>query len=441
LELRDLIVTPPLLMIVYVVAYIVRPYVTDNINRRYFFPALNVRIIGALAVGFIYQFYYKGGDTFVYHTHGSRQLWEAIMQSPINGFAAMFKNGEYGPGLWKLSQNIWYWKDPQSFFIIRIATVFDLFTFSSYCGTAVLFSVLSFVGGWMLFRTFYQIRPEAHFYIAISCLFMPSLVFWGSGILKDTVTLAFVGISTYCVYRMVFELRIRFLYVALLVLSLYIIYSVKIYILISLLIAFIVWISAGYFYKIKRTMLRVVLVPFLAIVCLITVYFTVNKVVEDNPRYALDKIAQTSMITAYDIRYGWGARTGEGSGYTLGELDGTWQSMLRLAPGAINVALFRPYLWEINNLLMLLSSLESLATLVFTLLVLLRLRVRLVKHLSHEVIFCLVFAIIFAFGVGISTFNFGTLSRYKIPLMPFYWTALFFIYTAWKKSRLNYSIA
>jgi hypothetical protein len=32
----------------------------------------------------------------------------------------------------------------------------------------------------------------------------------------------------------------------------------------------------------------------------------------------------------------------------------------------------------------------------------------------------IVFAIIFAFSVGFTSYNFGSLSRYRIPLLPFY---------------------
>ena len=42
--------------------------------------------------------------------------------------------------------------------------------------------------------------------------------------------------------------------------------------------------------------------------------------------------------------------------------------------------------------------------------------------------FSLVFTLIFAFAVGISSYNFGTLTRYKIPCMPFYGAALILIY-------------
>src|SRR5690606_21821086 len=91
------------------------------------------------------------------------------------------------------------------------------------------------------------------------------------------------------------------------------------------------------------------------------------KVAEDDVRYNVGSLAQTARITAYDIRYGWGARTGEGSGYTLGQLDGSWQSMLSLAPQALNTTLYRPYPWEVTNPLMLLSSLEGLVLLLLTL--------------------------------------------------------------------------
>ncbi|NNF02533.1 MAG: hypothetical protein HKN22_07590 [Bacteroidia bacterium] len=39
--------------------------------------------------------------------------------------------------------------------------------------------------------------------------------------------------------------------------------------------------------------------------------------------------------------------------------------------------------------------------------------------------FCIIFSLFFAFSVGLSTSNFGSLVRYKIPLLPFFVAALF----------------
>lgn len=435
MELRDLIVTPLVIILVYCIAYYVRPFCTDQVNRRYFIPALSVKILGAIAVGFIYQFYYDGGDTFSYHTHGSRPLWDAFIESPISGMNIYFSNGQYGNGLWAVAEKIWFWRDPSSFVVVQIAAFFDLFTFSTYTATAVLFSLLAFTGAWMMFLVFYKTHPSAYKFLAICCLFVPSVIFWGSGILKDTVTLAFAGIFIYCAYSIFFEKKFNLGYFILLFASFYVIFSIKKYILISLVAALIVWLASNTFFKIKIIVLRVLIVPLAIAFCIILSYISINKITEDDKKYSLKNIALTSKITAYDIRYGWGARTGDGSGYTLGKLDGSWQSMIRLAPQAINVSLFRPYIWEAKNPLMVLSAIESSITLLITLFVLCKLRSKFFLYVKAEVLFCLVFAVIFAFGVGVSTFNFGTLSRYKIPLIPFYWSALAIIYSSWLEDR------
>ena len=42
--------------------------------------------------------------------------------------------------------------------------------------------------------------------------------------------------------------------------------------------------------------------------------------------------------------------------------------------------------------------------------------------------FCLIFTFIFAFAVGISSYNFGSLSRYRIPCLPMFALSLILIY-------------
>lgn len=427
MELRDVIVTPLLLVVVILGAYIIRPWVTDNITRRYFFPALSVRILGALAVGFVYQFYYHGGDTFAYHTHGSRIIWEAFMDDTSKGFSLLFSDGTYDAATYKYASKIWYYRDQQSFFVIRVAALFDLFTFSSYSATAALFAVFGFTGAWLLFLTFYRLYPDFHKWIALSCLFIPTVAFWGSGIFKDTLTLGALGIATFYIHKIFITGKISWRYIVMILLSFWIIYSVKKYILLSFLPAVILWVFLNYLKKVPSMMARIVMIPFVMAVIAVMGYFAVSKVAEDDPRYNLDRLAETARITAYDIRYMTGKDAG--SGYSLGELDGSFGSMIRLAPQAINVSLFRPYLWEVRNPLMLLSALEALSMLLFTGFVLIRSRKYLFTYLKQpDVIFCLVFSLVFAFAVGVSTYNFGTLSRYKIPMMPFYLLGIGLIY-------------
>lgn len=358
------------------------------------------------------------------------------MESPADGLWLLFQNGEYGAGIWKTASRVWYWNDPQSFFVIRLAAILDILTFSSYSATAVLFAVIAFSGGWMFFLTFYKRYPDMHRWIAFSVLFVPTVIFWGSGIFKDSITLAALGVATYTFHRIFIERKFEIGSVLLMALSFWVIFSIKRYILLCFLPAVLLWWVATHMSRISSPMLKIIVAPLTGMFAILLSYYAVQKVGEDDPRYQISRLAETAQITSYDIRFGWGARNGEGSGYTLGELDGSWQSMLELAPQAIITALFRPYLWEVINPLMLLSSIESLALLLLTIYVMWKARWKLFSYVDHpDVLFCLVFALVFAFAVGVSTFNFGTLSRYKIPMMPFYLLSLGIIYAYSKRDR------
>lgn len=422
---------------IYFVAYLARPYCTDHLNRRYFFPALTVRILGALAIGFIYQFYYDGGDTYMYHTYGSRIIWRIFLESPWNGLRLLFANaGDYWD-LYNYTSQIYFFRDSNSYTIIRLAAIFDLLTFSSYASTACFFAVIGFIGSWQFFLTFYKQYPSQHKALAVASLFIPSVAVWGSGILKDSVMLACVGIATYQFYLIFFERKYGVSQILILIISLWMIFSVKKFILQAYLPTVILWIGLSHLHKIRPTVLRTMLVPFVILILTASGYYAVKMIGEDDEKYAINRLASTARVTAYDIRY-WSGR-GAGSGYSLGELDGTFSTMLKLAPQAVNVSLFRPYLWEVRNPLMLLSALESFTLAVLVVHILLFKGSRVIRALKEpNVVFALTFAITFAFAVGISTFNFGTLARYKIPLLPFFATALVLI-QSYEKSERKFS--
>jgi hypothetical protein len=120
----------------------------------------------------------------------------------------------------------------------------------------------------------------------------------------------------------------------------------------------------------------------------------------------------------------------EGSSYDLGENDGTVAGNLALAPQAIFTSLFRPFIWEIRNVVALLAAIESSWIFIVTLIVLIKVGIfRTVKIILADptIMFCLLFSIILSFIVGISSGNFGTLVRYKIPMIPFYISAMYAI--------------
>jgi hypothetical protein len=427
-------------MAIYCVGYFVRPFVSDDVIRKYFFPALTVKLVGALAVGFIYQFYYSGGDTFNYHTYGSRIVWETFMRDPEKGIQLFFYDGTHFEGIYKPASQLVFFTDPSSFMVVKIAFIFDLFTFSSYSATAIFFALFSFAGMWMFFLTFYDQYPQLHKGLAIASFFIPSVFFWGSGLLKDTITMGCLGIITYHVYRTFILGRFSIWSIFIFIPALYLLYVIKFYILLVFIPTAIIWIFLVNFNRIRSVVLKALLLPFVLSLGIIMGYFAVLEAGRDNVKYSLDNLSKTAQVTAYDIRY-WTGREA-GSGYTLGELDGSFASMVSLAPQAINVSLFRPYLWEVKNPLMLLSALESLALLIFVIYLLIRVNIRILSELLEpNVLFLVVFALTFSFAVGVSTFNFGTLVRYKIPMLPFLGVALILLYDSLKRLRKTEALA
>lgn len=438
---QDLLITPVVLFLVYLLAYATRPYFTDAVTRRYFLPGLTVKIVGAIAVGFIYQFYYGGGrpsgDTFNYFANAA-VIHEAFGDSFKTGVKLLLADGTYTPEIFPYATRMYWFRSPTEYFVIRVIAVLGMFTFHTYSAIAVLFALLSFSGVWALFRTFYKFFPALHLKLAIAVLFVPSVVFWGSGILKDSITLGALGWATWAIVRLFLERKGLFVATVILLLALYTIYAVKIYIVLCFLPAALLWVFLANIQRVRSVVVRSLLAPLMLILVVTLSYFAVVEIGKDNSRYAVDKLSQTAEITARYLTY-VGEKQG-GSVYTLGgDFDFSLAGMLRKFPLAVNVTLFRPYLWEAYNPVMLLSALESLTTLLLTVYILFQVGVG--KTLRYVVsrpiiLFCLLFAVAFSFSVGISTYNFGSLVRYKIPMFPFYLSGLFILqYIAQYRAR------
>ncbi|MEO6705250.1 MAG: hypothetical protein ABIN04_05305, partial [Ginsengibacter sp.] len=111
-----------------------------------------------------------------------------------------------------------------------------------------------------------------------------------------------------------------------------------------------------------------------------------------------------------------------GSGYTLPPLNMSTVSLIKSFFLSMNVTLFRPYLWECTNPLMVMSFLESFGTFLLLLIVIFKAGIKRIIHYCNEyplLFFMLVFTFLLAPMVGFISFNFGTLVRYKIPFLPF----------------------
>lgn len=401
-----------------IAAYFLRSKFTNAQTKKYFIPALTLKFIGAICLGVIYQFYYSGGDTFNYWQHGSRWIWEAFLADPGQGLKMIFANIRDQEHFEYYSQ-IWLRRSETSLFLIKITAFIDIFTFHTYSATAIFFALYSFSGLWAMYMGISKIFPDKTKLMAIGIFLMPSVIIWGSGIMKDTLVVGSLGWMTWSLINWIEYRKVTLYSVIVFGISFLIIFNLKIYIVILFVPAIGLWLYLKSMSRIRSLAFRLLIAPVMLLFFAVLGYFAAQNIGEGSDRYALTDIPTWSRVTAYDLRY-WTGRDA-GSGYSLGALDGTWSSMLSYAPAAVNVSLFRPYPWEVTSVLMLLTSIESLLLLVFTL----RLPIKNLKNLknilsSPILVFFLFFVLAFAFAVGVSTYNFGSLARYRIPILPFF---------------------
>lgn len=439
MTIEDVVFFPLFLLLIILIATLLKPAMTNPISRRYYYPALGVKLLGAIALGLIYQFYYGGGDTFNFF-HDSYYIWQAFLDNPAKGLSIIFKGaGPEDADTYRYLQNTYFVIDSHTFFVIRLGALFGIFTLHHYSAIALCFAFVSFTGIWAMYRTFFVMYPMLHRPLAVACFFLPSVFFWGSGYMKDTITLGALGWAFYSFYWGVVRQKKMVRHLIIFVIAVWFIYRIKIYILLCFLPSLILWVFLRFRNRMRPGVLRALVVPLLLLLATPIAYVVVSEITEGT-RYSIESLASTTQTTAEWLYYV--STVESGSAYSLGEFDGTWQSVISKFPAAVWVALFRPYLWEVRNPVMLLASLEATAFLFLTFRLLWQMRNKLItltRYLFEEplIMMCLVFAISFSFGVGVNSYNFGTLVRYKIPMMPFYVSGLYILrYHANKRTTL-----
>ena len=429
METTDLFLAPLYLAVLYLLAFWVRPAVTNQFTKPFFIPALTLKFVGAIALGLIYQFYYGGGDTFNYYYH-SKIIHAAFDHSFATGWKLLLDDGsgnspDTAP---YVAQMYWHQAGSKEYFLSRIVAFLGLFCFNSYTVISLFFATISFSGIWALYITFAKIRPHVYKQLALAVFYVPSMFFWGSGILKDTICMGALGWFFYALYRGGIQRQSLLRCILIGLVAAYLLLAIKAYILLCFLPAALLWVFNETNARIKNSTLRLVARPlFLVLGGAMAVYAATNLTKGDN-EYDVDKIGERSKITS-DYLYQTSLEQ-NGSGYQLGKLDGSIGSMVKLAPQAIGTTLFRPFIWETRNPVMLLSALEAGFFLFFTLRIFWRTGV--VRTLgiigkNPVLLLCFVFSLAFSAAVGITSSNFGTLVRYKIPMIPFYLGGLYML--------------
>jgi hypothetical protein len=433
ISINDLILVPIYLIFIFGFARLIK---SNNIEKypeyRYFVKGLWFKIIGVSFFISIYLFYYGGGDT-VYYFLGAKAIANLFFQNFSKGIAVLFNTNSYYNSFSSFNSGTGYpilgwFNDKNTFLVCRLSAPLYLLGSKSFLITSFLTAGVSYIGIWKYYRLINILYPGNAKSFAYLVLFMPSLIFWGGGIMKDSFMLGAVCWFTYSFYN-VFILRKKVFWNGFfLVLNTLMILNCKPYILICLIPGALLWLNNFYLGNLKNNLIKILVFPLLIVVFLSSGFFIFSSFSSSMGRYgSLESAIEKAQITQDDLlrELSYGENN-----YKLDRIDGSLAGLLNSAPLATFTALFRPLPWEIGSPTMVLSAIENTVLLLFVLYSLIRIGP--FKFLKLAVsdpflVYCLFFSLFFAFGVGMAGTNFGALVRYKIPLMPFFFSLIYII--------------
>ncbi len=402
--------------------------IETDINYQYFIIAFWVKILGGLGFMFLTVYYWGGGDTYSFYNTG-RDMLSYIMEDPLEQFKLFFSS---------VDNMNWYQykfayerhnflKSGPNFTTVKLTAIANFLSFQSYVVSTIIFSTLSFLGIWNMYYVFCKIYPHLRKQLFFAFFLIPSVILWGSGILKDTITIASVGLLVYSFINIIIFNRKKLISFILITLSTIVIASIKPYILYVLYPCLFIWVQGNLKKVITSNLIRKLLAPFIGLTLVVSTYFLSQEISKSAGKFNIDQLENT--LQGFQSWHTTVSETKNQSGYTLGEMDFSTLGLIKKIPMSINVTFFRPYLWEVRNASTLLGAMESLVLFVYTLWLVLRLRLQLFKiiYKNKDILFLVLFSLIFGAVVGISSYNFGALSRYKIPAQMFYVIALVMI--------------
>lgn len=386
----------------------------------YKYYSINVYI--KLGLGLTYALYYivivDGGDTLAYWD-GALKLNNLFWKSPSMYFEEMFNEPTmvmhgihfdmttgYPPG--------WIYREPPSWFIAKIISVFTFFTFKSYLVATFVMAYLSSIASWKLFEMVYAFSMNTTRNIAIAVFLIPSVSFWCSGITKDTVVL-FVAIfmiyNAFEILSLTKKTKLKnFIWVAF---CIYILSYTRSFMITTIVFPLIFTYSARLAKKYREKKFAFYTIRVISFVVGFLFFYFQGSSLTTSKELEEAAVIQKDFATN---------ETYEGARYDLGITDYSPAGMLSAFPPATLAGFYRPFMWEAFSLTLFLNGLEGTFFLYLTIRFFSTGSLRKINAIrKHEFyVFAFFFALLLAYMAGLTSGLLGVLVRFKAPLIPFF---------------------
>lgn len=397
------------------------PYLKNaGVNGKLLLALFILKVLAGIAIGWVaIHIYGPGNDYWDVHDFALEE-YHLLFNDPGRYLRNLFTS-DYADGYAGLfSAEDSYWNDLRGNILIKIVSVFNIFSGGNYYINSLFFNFIIFFGHVTLYRLFITIFPRKQRLVIIGCFLLPSTLYFSSGIHKDGLVFLLLAMLIYSFYQAFLKNRFSARRVSMILAGMVLLFLIRSFVVLALLPALVAWTVA-----VKTKWPKSVVFAFVYILAGLLV-FNVSTVVSSVKPLEIIISKQTAYL----------GLTGSDTRLELTRLEPTFRSFATNAPEALNHSLLRPYLWELPTKTLLPFCVELFAYQAMLLLfVFFRTREPAWNGLNQGFLFFAVFFILSVFLIiGYITPNLGSLVRYRSLYLPLIVTPLF-CGIDWKKVK------
>ncbi len=392
-----------------------------GLDNRLIVALFLCKVAAGIAIGWISIHYYGPGNDYWDLNDEAWKEYQLLIHNPGNYFRNIFTS-DYADGYGGMFSSMdSYWNDLKGNILIKMVSVFNLFSRGDYYINSLFFNFIVFFGHVALYKLFISIFTDRKWLVIIGCFLLPSTLYFSSGLHKDGIVFLVLSVLIYCVYQGLTQnnfTKKQWLFICI---SLVFIFLIRHYIFLALAPALLAWIISA------KTKWKPVLV--FAGVYLVTglLLFNVDAV--------FSKIKPLEIIIAKQTEYLKLPKSD--TEIKLTRLEPSFKSFASNTPESMNHLLLRPYIWELPVKTMMPLCAELLF---YQLLLLLFIFYR--RKINGPTLYTLFYFILF-FTLSIFLLtgyivpNLGSIVRYRSIYLPLIITPLMCMIKCDKMPRLS----
>lgn len=361
-----------------------------------------LKVLAGVAYGYFYTTipnYEQSADSWKFF-FDAKQDTKILYQNPARYFLSIFDN-PYGREYRHLFSSVnSYWNDLKHVYMVKIVSLFNIFSGSRYYVNVIFYSFITFFGPIAFIRVMNDVFPGKKLLITCSTFLFPSFLFWSSGIHKDGLIFTFIALLVYVMYFGLKQKQLGLRRLTVILLLLLAIFPVRNHVVLACVPGLVAWWFAERFLKTKW-------IAF-ALVTIIgtTVFFSA--------KYVHPKLDLPVSIALRNKEF---IKLGGNSFLPQRKLHANFSSFVQNAPQALNHALVRPYITEFQSPFYIICAIEILLIWILVSVWFFRYNDNPYKHAVVQFLFLVSMVLLLLTGYIVP--QLGAIVRYRAIFFPF----------------------